>query len=205
MKSLGEIFVILLLLNKKLKRMKKLFTIIILSSLISLQAQAQPNKDRSQNTNNHYTYGQKHQPNQNGDDWRGKNDGQVVVYNNYYYQPHKKQYRYRHYRENRYPNQERNYLPYMDELSFQSLLNNMRNLSFEDEKMATAKVAILSYPMTANQVRVILDEFSFDNSKLEFAKFAYDKVYDKQNYYTVNTAFTFSSTRMNFYRFIGYR
>jgi hypothetical protein len=36
--------------------------------------------------------------------------------------------------------------------------------------------------------------FSFEATKLEFAKYAYNKVSDKENYYLVNDAFQFESS-----------
>ena len=36
--------------------------------------------------------------------------------------------------------------------------------------------------------------FSFEDSRLDFAKFAYGHTYDLGNYYQINSAFTFSSS-----------
>ena len=36
--------------------------------------------------------------------------------------------------------------------------------------------------------------FSFEDSKLDFAKYAYERTYDIDNYYKVNDAFTFESS-----------
>ncbi|MCX7728498.1 MAG: DUF4476 domain-containing protein [Bacteroidia bacterium] len=36
--------------------------------------------------------------------------------------------------------------------------------------------------------------FSFEETRLEFAKYAYSKVIDKENYYQVNDAFQFENS-----------
>jgi hypothetical protein len=48
--------------------------------------------------------------------------------------------------------------------------------------------------MTSAQVTEILDLFTFEESKIDFAKFAYGRTYDIGNYYLVNNAFTFESS-----------
>jgi hypothetical protein len=44
--------------------------------------------------------------------------------------------------------------------------------------------------------------FTFENNRLEVAKYAYRKTADKQNYYQLNDALTFSSTKEELARFI---
>ncbi len=72
---------------------------------------------------------------------------------------------------------------------------------FEDTKLSMAKQITGSNNLTAEQVRGIMKLFTFENSKLEFAKFAYSHCCDKSNYYKVNDAFEFdsSSTDLNNY------
>lgn len=66
--------------------------------------------------------------------------------------------------------------------------------SFEDSKMTTAKQIGRDRCFTAEQVKGIMGLFSFEDSKLEFAKYAYERTYDVGNYYKVNDAFTFESS-----------
>jgi hypothetical protein len=47
--------------------------------------------------------------------------------------------------------------------------------------------------------------FDFENTKLDFAKFAYDRTYDRANYYKVNDAFEFESSIEDLNRYIGGR
>jgi len=45
-----------------------------------------------------------------------------------------------------------------------------------------------------DQLVAILDEVSFDEDQLDLAKFAYDYVYDLENYYLVYEVFSFSKS-----------
>lgn len=80
----------------------------------------------------------------------------------------------------------------MDERTFDSLADNVRVQSFEDTKQNTAKQAIQHYCVSSAQARQILKLFSFEQTKLEFAKWVYDYTYDTQNFYQVNDVFDFS-------------
>jgi len=39
-----------------------------------------------------------------------------------------------------------------------------------------------------------MNTFSFEDTKLEFAKYAYERTYDIGNYYKLNDAFSFESS-----------
>ena len=60
--------------------------------------------------------------------------------------------------------------------------------------MTTAKQVGRDRCFTAEQVKGIMNTFSFEDTKLEFAKYAYERTYDIGNYYKVNDAFTFESS-----------
>lgn len=66
--------------------------------------------------------------------------------------------------------------------------------SFEDSKMTLAKQIGGNQCFSVDQVKGIMGLFSFEDSKLDFAKFAYDHTHDKGNYYKVNDAFTFETS-----------
>ena len=46
----------------------------------------------------------------------------------------------------------------------------------------------------AEDVKKIMEQFSFENNRVDFAKFVYPKVYDQQNFYRVYDAFEFDSS-----------
>ena len=88
-------------------------------------------------------------------------------------------------------------------LDLSRLQHSMENASFENDKRMIAEQAISSNRVKANQVYRILLMFSFESTKLKVAKFAYRSCIDKHNYYVVNDAFTFSSSRRELNNFIG--
>jgi hypothetical protein len=83
------------------------------------------------------------------------------------------------------------------------LRHSIQNASFESDKKIIAEQAISSNRVTSEQVYQILLLFSFESTKLSIAKFAYRYCEDKRNYYIVNDAFTFSSSRRELSNYIG--
>ena len=82
----------------------------------------------------------------------------------------------------------------MDQNAFNAAVNTINGQSFESNKLQVAQQAFSSNCMTSAQVAQIMKVFSFEDSRLEFAKFAYGHTYDLGNYYQINSAFTFSSS-----------
>lgn len=82
----------------------------------------------------------------------------------------------------------------MSDGDFQEALASIKSKSFEDSKLTTAKQICKSECMTAEQIRDINKSFGFEETRLEFAKFAYDYVYDASKYYKVNDSFSFEMT-----------
>ncbi|MFT6715741.1 MAG: hypothetical protein ACJA0Q_000370 [Saprospiraceae bacterium] len=83
-----------------------------------------------------------------------------------------------------------------------SIKNAIKAESFGDDKMNVAKQALTDRCITVTQVKSIMKLFSFEDEKLEFAKFAYDYIYDTKNYYQVNSSFDFSSTKQELNEYI---
>lgn len=65
---------------------------------------------------------------------------------------------------------------------------------FESAKMDFAKTAINENYFTLNQVRELLELFSFESSKLELAKLAYSKTVNNRKYYKLYDVFWFESS-----------
>jgi len=82
----------------------------------------------------------------------------------------------------------------MSENSFNQLVRILGQEHFDVDRLEIAKQAIYSNKMSVNQVSIILDKFTFENAKLEFAKVAYNRTVDRENYFMVNSKFTFSSS-----------
>lgn len=82
----------------------------------------------------------------------------------------------------------------MNAYDFAALKQTITAQWFESTKISTAKMGLGANYFTADQIRDILFLFSFESSKLEVAKYAYDRCIDKQNYFKVYDAFSFSSS-----------
>ena len=77
---------------------------------------------------------------------------------------------------------------------FDSMMESVDNVSFADDKVRVAKRILKTNCITVDQLVAILDEVSFDEDQLDLAKFAYDYVYDLENYYLVYEVFSFSKS-----------
>ncbi len=82
----------------------------------------------------------------------------------------------------------------MDNATFNNAVTTINNQSFEDNKLQVAKQVFTTNCMTSAQVAQLLKSFDFENTKLDFAKFAYGHTFDLGNYFLVNNAFDFSSS-----------
>lgn len=79
-------------------------------------------------------------------------------------------------------------------MEFSQAKSAIKAKSFAESKLTIAKQISSSNCLTSDQVREIMKVFSFEDSKLEFAKYAYDYCYDPYNYWKVNDAFDFESS-----------
>ena len=82
----------------------------------------------------------------------------------------------------------------LSQIDFNALKQTIKTKNFEDTKMTIAKQVVSKQCFFVYQVKEIMQLFSFEESKLEFAKYAYDHTYDLGNYFKVNDAFTFESS-----------
>ena len=90
----------------------------------------------------------------------------------------------------------------MDFGSFKSAKESVEKASFEDTKLSTAKAILGGNCVSAEQVMQICKLFSFEASKLNFAKFAYGKTTDKGNYFKVNNVFDFDASKTELNNFV---
>lgn len=67
--------------------------------------------------------------------------------------------------------------------------------SFAADRMNVAKQYLESNCLTTAQVKQLAPLFTFEGDRLEFVKAAYPKVADRANYWKLNSAFTFSSSK----------
>ena len=77
---------------------------------------------------------------------------------------------------------------------FASAVNTIKKESFDDTKLSTAKQIAGGNCLSAGQIAEICKTFSFEDKKLDFAKFAYTHCTEPNNYFKINNVFTFSSS-----------
>jgi hypothetical protein len=86
-----------------------------------------------------------------------------------------------------------------DFMAFKRMLDRE---SFDNTRLVIAKHIVDVNEFTAIQVKELAGLFSFDYSRLDFAKYAYYKTIDKNNYAIVCNAFSFSSGKEQLFEFI---
>ena len=91
----------------------------------------------------------------------------------------------------------------MDGRTFSEAKQSISFASFDDTKLSTAKTIIGSNFMSTTQVMEVCRLFSFDANRLTFAKFAYSRVTDPQNYFKVASVFDFDSNKRALNDFIS--
>jgi hypothetical protein len=77
---------------------------------------------------------------------------------------------------------------------FSSAKSSISSKSFEDSKLTVAKQIIDANCVSSQQVKEIMLLFSFEETRLDFAKYAYHKVTDPNNYYKLNDAFSYETS-----------
>ena len=82
----------------------------------------------------------------------------------------------------------------MSSLAFVQLKQAVANASFDNTKLRIASQGIKGNRMSSAQVLDLMSCLTFESTKLKLAKFAYDHTVDLENYYIVNSGFTFSSS-----------
>ena len=95
--------------------------------------------------------------------------------------------------------------PPVSEQRFNQMINSVKNQSFSDDKQRVTKQIVKSNCMTVDQLVDLLNEFSFDDGKLDTAKFAYNYIYDVENYFKVFDVFSFSSSGEELEQYINDR
>ena len=87
-------------------------------------------------------------------------------------------------------------------VEFAAAMSSISKESFESGKLQFAKNMTVSGPICTEQIMQICNTFSFENTKLEYAKFAYAYCTDKNLYYMVNNVFQYQSSKDELSKFI---
>ncbi|MBC7534770.1 MAG: DUF4476 domain-containing protein [Ferruginibacter sp.] len=83
----------------------------------------------------------------------------------------------------------------MKQADFSAAKKTIDDASFEETKLSTAKSIAAANCLSADQVVAICNLFGFEDSKLQFAKYAYKYTIDPKNYFKVNNVFSFDSSK----------
>ncbi|MEM6263536.1 MAG: DUF4476 domain-containing protein [Bacteroidota bacterium] len=82
----------------------------------------------------------------------------------------------------------------METFQFSQVKRSIDEKAFEQSKLTIAKQVLANNCLTSAQVQELLGQFTFESTRLEFAKFCYGRTHDIGNYYVVNDAFDFESS-----------
>ena len=93
------------------------------------------------------------------------------------------------------PRYNNNYSQAMTNNDFAQAKESLRREWFENTRLETAKQIIDRSYFTSQQVKEMVLLFTFENNRLDIAKYAYGKTVDKGNYFIVNDAFTFNNNK----------
>jgi hypothetical protein len=83
----------------------------------------------------------------------------------------------------------------MNSADFNDRLNAIKRTSFDKDRLEKSKQVFEDEVLSTNQVIEVVKVFSFDDSKLNFAKWAYKYTLDKKNYYKVEDHFSFGASK----------
>ena len=96
-------------------------------------------------------------------------------------------------------------MPMADD-AFAAAREAVRREGFDNGKLVVAQQVADKNYFTCAQVRELARLFSFDDRKLEFAKYAYGRTLDRNNYFIINDVFAFSKSKEDLANYIkGYR
>ena len=91
----------------------------------------------------------------------------------------------------------------MSDADFAQAKVTVKNAAFSADMLSTAKGILANNWLTTAQVMDMCTVFSFDDSKLDFAKTAYSKTTDPKNYFKVANVFAFSGDKQELNNFIA--
>jgi Domain of unknown function (DUF4476) len=98
-----------------------------------------------------------------------------------------------------------NYRGSINYKDFEILKDNIKRNTFEKGKLEAAKSFTKENTLMAKQIAEIARLFDFENTRLDYAKFAYDYAYDRENYYAVASVMNMPNNRKELQKFIDGR
>jgi hypothetical protein len=99
-------------------------------------------------------------------------------------------------------NDGRGYNQPMSDRMFLSAKESIRKEGFDRDKLTLAKQIIGNNMLYSSQVKDMMQLFSFDDYRLDFAKYAYARTIDRNNYFIVNDGFSFRKSKEELMNYI---
>ena len=90
----------------------------------------------------------------------------------------------------------------MNDVDFNNMKLFISKESFDNRRLEVAKIAAANSYFSTLQVKEIMNVLSFDDGKLEIAKYLYARSIDKNNYYQLTNALNFGSSKEALLNFI---
>ncbi|WP_299818621.1 DUF4476 domain-containing protein [uncultured Pontibacter sp.] len=85
------------------------------------------------------------------------------------------------------------------------LIQTMHSRDFESTKLSIARDAVRNGSILAEDLKRVLQQFDYESTRVEFAKYAYDYVCDKEHFYYIYDLFKFDSSVQELERHTGRR
>lgn len=82
----------------------------------------------------------------------------------------------------------------MSTIDFRDAKSSIESKDFENSKFSMAKRTAKNECLETSQVKEIIQVFDYEDTRLKFAKYAYDYVHNPKKYYKVNDAFEYEMT-----------
>ena len=83
----------------------------------------------------------------------------------------------------------------MSDQSFSALMETMQKESFENTRLKLLKQSVDGNYFTTSQVKQLVTLFTFDENKLDIAKYMYRNTIDRENYFQLYDSFFFSRSK----------
>jgi hypothetical protein len=94
-------------------------------------------------------------------------------------------------------------VPVISDVMFQQLKNTVNSESFDSSRLELLESTLRNNHFYSQQVRELMTLLSFDSGRLQFAKSAYLRVVDPENYFVVREALTYSSSKTELTTYIN--
>lgn len=87
--------------------------------------------------------------------------------------------------------------------AFKALVENIKATAYENEKIKAAHKQLVNNCLSTDQLIQVMSLFVHDREKLDFAKYSYRIVTDKDNFYKLADSFLFKETKEEFNKYFS--